>query len=475
MGDQGFPTPLPEFEGGTTDQHLADTVNRYSRMAPIYDQALDEVEKKYGGFDLRRELVSQAQGHVLEIGVGTARNLPYYDNTKVNSITFVDSTYPMLNAALVKMHDLYKIHHKDTAIATVDQKFDFEVKPTRSFQELNDESIQFFKKQFETIAARGSDGNSHSNDESGCDHCHHTASSSPSHQPTIHSTYRPQLLYPIDSNLDPTMIKSRLPAMLRSFPIPIQHMFDRNIDQVLVDNMDNSVSIEDEQSIGAKLLRLPELPAAVAVTGATSTNPHATTTQTPLDSKSPSQATPSTGVGAANRFDIEKYDRAQREVARIVSQGQSWKSATRVQNVIPAAFVHLDCHDLSFFPSNSYDTIVDTFGLCSFHHPVDVLREIRRICKPGGKILLLEHGLGTNPVINQVIRSTNQSHMKQWGCDRSKDIVQLLSEAGYDVKKVSRHHGGSTIVWGGTPSKTLLEVQDAAKMPTSSVSHPRSD
>jgi len=40
-----------------------------------------------------------------------------------------------------------------------------------------------------------------------------------------------------------------------------------------------------------------------------------------------------------------------------------------------------------YYPENSFDTVVDTFGLCSFDDPVKVLKELQRICKPGGKIL----------------------------------------------------------------------------------------
>ena len=47
---------------------------------------------------------------------------------------------------------------------------------------------------------------------------------------------------------------------------------------------------------------------------------------------------------------------------------------------------------LSKFPAHSFDTVIDAFGLCSHEDPVQVLREASRVCKPGGQILLLEHG-----------------------------------------------------------------------------------
>jgi methyltransferase OMS1 len=51
-----------------------------------------------------------------------------------------------------------------------------------------------------------------------------------------------------------------------------------------------------------------------------------------------------------------------------------------------------DAAKLELYPDNSFDTVVDTFGLCSFDDPVKVLKELQRVCKPDGKILLLEHG-----------------------------------------------------------------------------------
>ena len=50
-----------------------------------------------------------------------------------------------------------------------------------------------------------------------------------------------------------------------------------------------------------------------------------------------------------------------------------------------------DSSDLSRFADNSFDTVVDTFGLCSFDDPVKVLVEMQRVCrKDGGVILLME-------------------------------------------------------------------------------------
>ena len=51
----------------------------------------------------------------------------------------------------------------------------------------------------------------------------------------------------------------------------------------------------------------------------------------------------------------------------------------------------MDAQHLAFRDA-SFDTIVSTLGTCTFPDPVQALREMRRVCRSGGRILLLEHG-----------------------------------------------------------------------------------
>jgi len=44
------------------------------------------------------------------------------------------------------------------------------------------------------------------------------------------------------------------------------------------------------------------------------------------------------------------------------------------------------------FGNDSFDSVVETFALCSYPDPVKVLQEMQRVCKADGTILLFEHG-----------------------------------------------------------------------------------
>lgn len=54
----------------------------------------------------------------------------------------------------------------------------------------------------------------------------------------------------------------------------------------------------------------------------------------------------------------------------------------------------MDAQDLAF-PDDAFDTVVSSFSTCTFPDPHAALREMGRVCRPDGRILLLEHGRST--------------------------------------------------------------------------------
>lgn len=98
-----------------------------------------------------------------------------------------------------------------------------------------------------------------------------------------------------------------------------------------------------------------------------------------------------------------------------------------------------------YYPNDTFDTIVDTFGLCSFDDPVAVLKELQRICKPNGKILLLEHGRSKScgPLTNYLDK-TAERHAKNWGCVYNRDLDVILKESGLQIETLWTWHFGTT-------------------------------
>lgn len=106
-------------------------------------------------------------------------------------------------------------------------------------------------------------------------------------------------------------------------------------------------------------------------------------------------------------------------------------ASTRAPPVV--RFSQMDASALQF-PDGSFDTVVDTLGLCSVEDPSAVLRELVRVTRKDGRgrILLLEHGRYDNEygllsaVANLLQGWGARRHCQSWGCDANRDMVALV-------------------------------------------------
>lgn len=97
------------------------------------------------------------------------------------------------------------------------------------------------------------------------------------------------------------------------------------------------------------------------------------------------------------------------------------------------SFVHGDAANLSTFEDDSFDTIIDTFGLCSCKDPSSVIKEMIRCVKPTGRIIFLQHGLSQIPFIDHILNKFSHEHAKRWGCWWNRDISSLISNSNLNV------------------------------------------
>lgn len=91
-----------------------------------------------------------------------------------------------------------------------------------------------------------------------------------------------------------------------------------------------------------------------------------------------------------------------------------------------------------------YDTVVEAFGLCAHEDPIAALRNMAKLLRPGGRIVLLEHGRGNWDMLNNHLDFRAEKRMKTWGCRWNLDIGELIDDAGLDITYEKRVHLGST-------------------------------
>jgi ubiquinone/menaquinone biosynthesis C-methylase UbiE len=90
------------------------------------------------------------------------------------------------------------------------------------------------------------------------------------------------------------------------------------------------------------------------------------------------------------------------------------------------------------FPDNSFDTVISALSTCSFYDPLKALKEIRRVCKPDGRILLIEHGRSTWEWLGKYQDKHVQEQIEQGGCRWNQEPQELVKEAGLNILRAER-------------------------------------
>jgi len=85
----------------------------------------------------------------------------------------------------------------------------------------------------------------------------------------------------------------------------------------------------------------------------------------------------------------------------------------------------------------SVDTVVTTWTLCSIPDPHRALGEMRRVLRPGGSLLFVEHGLAPEPKVRWwQDRLTPAWKRIGGGCHLNRAIADLIAAAGFEFERL---------------------------------------
>jgi ubiquinone/menaquinone biosynthesis C-methylase UbiE len=100
---------------------------------------------------------------------------------------------------------------------------------------------------------------------------------------------------------------------------------------------------------------------------------------------------------------------------------------------VPVSLVRASAEQIPFRDA-AFDTLVMTWTLCSIPDPGAALREMRRVLRPGGRLLFVEHGLAPEPgVVRWQRRLTPCWRRIGGGCHLDREMDDLIRAAGFAI------------------------------------------
>ena len=96
--------------------------------------------------------------------------------------------------------------------------------------------------------------------------------------------------------------------------------------------------------------------------------------------------------------------------------------------------IHAGIGEAMPFGDAQFDTILVTFTLCSVDNPAQVMSEMKRVLRPDGRILFLEHGAAPSPAVARWQRWIEPLWKRIGGnCHLTRPITGAYEAAGFKI------------------------------------------
>ena len=96
-------------------------------------------------------------------------------------------------------------------------------------------------------------------------------------------------------------------------------------------------------------------------------------------------------------------------------------------------------------PDDHVDTILITYTMCTIPEVEQANEEMKRVLKPGGKMIFCEHGKAPDPNIHKWQNRINPLWKKiAGGCNLNRDIPALIKTSGFKLENLEKMYLPST-------------------------------
>jgi ubiquinone/menaquinone biosynthesis C-methylase UbiE len=101
----------------------------------------------------------------------------------------------------------------------------------------------------------------------------------------------------------------------------------------------------------------------------------------------------------------------------------------------PVTLHQANAESLAMFGDATFDTVTGSLVLCIVPDQEAALREMARVAKPDGTIVLLEHVLSPNPLVKGVMKLAAPFQARKMGCHIDRKTDQIIRKLGFRVEQ----------------------------------------
>lgn len=145
------------------------------------------------------------------------------------------------------------------------------------------------------------------------------------------------------------------------------------------------------------------------------------------------------GVGAGLNFPY--YTRSVQHLFGLEPADPLRESAAEVADSMPfpVTLIASGAEDIPL-ESGSLDTVVSTWTLCSIPQVELALREMRRVLKPGGRLIFMEHGQAPDADVARLQDRLAPALRLLAGCNPNRPIDRLIKDAGFAITHIEKSY-----------------------------------
>lgn len=143
-------------------------------------------------------------------------------------------------------------------------------------------------------------------------------------------------------------------------------------------------------------------------------------------------------VGAGSGLNLPFYWPGAQEILALEPAPKLVAMARRAPNAagIPISFLEASAEAIPL-DNRSIDTVVTTWTLCTIPNAASALAEMRRVLKPGGRLLFVEHGLAPDEGVRRwQNRITPLWRRISGGCHVNRPIKTMVETAGFRIDRI---------------------------------------